>query len=153
MGQHIQVAPSQENTMEYYTTSTPLSQRQMRHTRQGEEQTMTTSMEEPYHAELLAAIRGCRVAIEDKIETVALEGLQTDLRKVSDKVKVVEGFIVELQMEVDTLHKQLAQDIEKSRTLEARLEDAKGSSRWNNVCLLGFPECAEGASTEAFVEQ
>ncbi|KAJ1207499.1 hypothetical protein NDU88_002890 [Pleurodeles waltl] len=46
-----------------------------------------------------------------KIDTVAVEVilLQADLRKVSDKVKVAEGSIVDLQTEVGTLRKQMAQ--------------------------------------------
>ncbi|KAJ1135865.1 hypothetical protein NDU88_002294 [Pleurodeles waltl] len=58
--------------------------------------------EEPSRAELLAAIQCSRVALEGKIETVAVEVnlLRADFRNVSDKVKVVEGSIVELQTEV-----------------------------------------------------
>ncbi|KAJ1160408.1 hypothetical protein NDU88_000910 [Pleurodeles waltl] len=43
---------------------------------------------EPSRAELLAAIKGSRVALERKIETVAVEInlLRADLQKVSDKV-------------------------------------------------------------------
>ncbi|KAJ1149081.1 hypothetical protein NDU88_001899 [Pleurodeles waltl] len=57
--------------------------------------------DEPSRAELLAAIQGSRVALEGKIEMVVVEVnlLRADLRKVSDKVKVAEGSIVELQME------------------------------------------------------
>ncbi|KAJ1171410.1 hypothetical protein NDU88_003272 [Pleurodeles waltl] len=49
----------------------------------------TTS--EPSRVELLAAIQGSRVALEGKIEMVAVEVnlLRADLRKVSEKVKEV----------------------------------------------------------------
>ncbi|KAJ1114893.1 hypothetical protein NDU88_003123 [Pleurodeles waltl] len=59
-------------------------------------------VEEPSQVEILAAIQGSRVALEGKIETVVVEVnlLRADLRKVSDKVKVAEGSIVELQLEV-----------------------------------------------------
>ncbi|KAJ1118060.1 hypothetical protein NDU88_006255 [Pleurodeles waltl] len=54
--------------------------------------------EESSQAELLAATQGSRVALEGKIETVAVKVnlLRVDLRKVSDKVKVAEGSIAEL---------------------------------------------------------
>ncbi|KAJ1156971.1 hypothetical protein NDU88_009687 [Pleurodeles waltl] len=60
---------------------------------------------------------------------------------------------MELQTDVDTLHKQLAQVTSKFCALVARLEDVESKLRRNYVCLLGFPEHVEGASTEAFVEQ
>ncbi|KAJ1155588.1 hypothetical protein NDU88_008317 [Pleurodeles waltl] len=57
--------------------------------------------EEPSRPERLVAIQGSRVALEVKIETVVVEVnlLRADLRKVSDKIKVAEGSIVELQTE------------------------------------------------------
>ncbi|KAJ1114432.1 hypothetical protein NDU88_002669 [Pleurodeles waltl] len=112
------------------------------------------TVEEPSRAELLAAIQGSRVALKCKIETVAIEVklLQADLRKVSDKVKVAERSIVELQMEVDSLRKQMAEVTSRFGALEARPEDSKGRSRRNNVCLLGFSEQAEGSGVEVFVE-
>ncbi|KAJ1199773.1 hypothetical protein NDU88_003606 [Pleurodeles waltl] len=59
-------------------------------------------------SELLVAIQGSRLALEGKIETVetvAMEVnlLRADLQKVSDKLKVAEGSIAELQSEVGTL--------------------------------------------------
>ncbi|KAJ1179102.1 hypothetical protein NDU88_004338 [Pleurodeles waltl] len=106
-------------------------------------------------AELLAAIHGTRVALEGKIETVAVEvnRLQADFRKVSNKVKVAEGSIVDLQTEVGTLRKQMAQVTSTVGTLEARLEDSEGRSRRHNVHLFGFPERAEGSTVESSVEQ
>ncbi|KAJ1131657.1 hypothetical protein NDU88_009992 [Pleurodeles waltl] len=88
------------------------------------------AMEEPLRAELLAAIRGSRVAFEGKIETVAVEVnlLQADLWKVSDKVKVAEGSILELQTEVGALPKQMSQVTSKAGEMEVRLEDAEGRS-------------------------
>ncbi|KAJ1124906.1 hypothetical protein NDU88_003353 [Pleurodeles waltl] len=58
-----------------------------------------TTAEELLQAEILAAIQGSKVALEGKIETVAVEVnlLRADLRKVSDKV--AEGSIMELQTE------------------------------------------------------
>ncbi|KAJ1184807.1 hypothetical protein NDU88_001609 [Pleurodeles waltl] len=105
-------------------------------------------------AEILMAIQGSRVALEGKIETVAVEVnlLRADLQKVSDKVKVAEGSIVELQTEVGALRIQMVQANSMARRLEARLEDAEGRSRQNNVRLLGFPERAEGSAAEAFFE-
>ncbi|KAJ1092772.1 hypothetical protein NDU88_005882 [Pleurodeles waltl] len=78
--------------------------------------------EEPSHAELLAAIQGARVALEGEIETVAVEVnlLRADLRKVSDKVKVAGGTIVDLQTEVGTLRKQMAQVSSTVGKLEER---------------------------------
>ncbi|KAJ1131606.1 hypothetical protein NDU88_009941 [Pleurodeles waltl] len=85
---------------------------------------------EPSRAELLAAIQGSRVALEGKIETVAEEDslLWADLQKVSNKVKVAEGSIVELQTEVGALRKQMMQATSAVGRLEARLEDAEGRS-------------------------
>ncbi|KAJ1197606.1 hypothetical protein NDU88_001462 [Pleurodeles waltl] len=88
-------------------------------------------VEEPSRAEILAAFQGSRVVLEGKIETVEVEVnlLRADRPKVSDKVKVVEGSIVELQAEVGTLRKQMAQAGSTVGRLEARLEDAEGRSR------------------------
>ncbi|KAJ1181036.1 hypothetical protein NDU88_006247 [Pleurodeles waltl] len=104
MGRHRQAAPSQGNTTEQYTTSGPLPQHQMQQGGLGDHPIIPVTTEEPSLAELLAAIQGSRVTLEGKIETVAVEVnlLQANLRKVSDKVKVAEGSIVELRTEVDT---------------------------------------------------
>ncbi|KAJ1218738.1 hypothetical protein NDU88_006315 [Pleurodeles waltl] len=55
-----------------------------------------------------------------KTETVAVEVnlLRADLCKVSDKVKVAKGSIVDLQAEVGTLRKQMAQVTSTVGTLE-----------------------------------
>ncbi|KAJ1132212.1 hypothetical protein NDU88_010539 [Pleurodeles waltl] len=99
---------------------------------------------EPLQVELRAAIQGSRVALEGKIETVAVEVnlLRAELQKVSNKLKVSEGSIAELQSEVGTLRKQMLQATSAVERLEAQLEDAKGWSLCNNVRLLGFPGCA-----------
>ncbi|KAJ1187287.1 hypothetical protein NDU88_004064 [Pleurodeles waltl] len=76
--------------------------------------------EEPSWAEILAAVQASR--LEGKIETVALEVnlLRTDLRKVLDKVQVKEGSIAELELEVASLRKQVANITYKTRALEVR---------------------------------
>ncbi|KAJ1091260.1 hypothetical protein NDU88_004387 [Pleurodeles waltl] len=114
--------------MEQYTTTVPMPQRVTRVAGSDDGQSGLLSVEEPLRAEILTAIQGSRVALEGKIETVAVEVnlLRADLRKVSDKVKVVEGSIVELQAEVGTLRKQMAQAGSTVGRLEARLEDAPG---------------------------
>ncbi|KAJ1139760.1 hypothetical protein NDU88_006127 [Pleurodeles waltl] len=127
--------------MEQYTTPMPLPQRHT-HTGGSAEALEEPATEgEPTRAELLATIHGAGVALEAKIEMVAVEVnlLRADLRKVSDKVRVAEGSIVDLQTEVGTLSKQMAQVTSTVGTLEARLEDSEGRSRRNNVRLLGFP--------------
>ncbi|KAJ1145842.1 hypothetical protein NDU88_012125 [Pleurodeles waltl] len=98
---------------------------------------------------------GTGVTLEGKIETVAVEVnlLRTDFRKVSDKVKVVEGFIVDLQMELGTLRKQMAQVTSTVGMLEAKLENSEGRSRWNNMRLLGFLEQAEGSTMKGVIER
>ncbi|KAJ1191542.1 hypothetical protein NDU88_000858 [Pleurodeles waltl] len=60
--------------------------------------------------ELLQAIQGSQLALENKIETVALAVnlLCIDLCEVSDKVCLVEGSIEEFQTEVSTPKKQVA---------------------------------------------
>ncbi|KAJ1194769.1 hypothetical protein NDU88_004055 [Pleurodeles waltl] len=110
MGRHKQAAPSQRNTLEDCTNSTPLPQHQAQQGGLRDKQTTAASAKEPSCAELIAAIEGLRVAFKGKIETVALEVnlLLAELRKVSDKVRVVKGSIVELQTEVTTLRRQLA---------------------------------------------
>ncbi|KAJ1100624.1 hypothetical protein NDU88_005705 [Pleurodeles waltl] len=126
MERHRRTDVSQGNTMEQYTTVVPLQQRTARLGGTEEAQSGMTPAEEPSRAEILAAIQGSRVALEGKIETVAVEMnlLRADLRKVSDKVKMVEGSIEELQMEVEVLRKQMAQASSTVGKLEARLEDA-----------------------------
>ncbi|KAJ1119759.1 hypothetical protein NDU88_007944 [Pleurodeles waltl] len=93
--------------MEQYTTPVVLLERAARLEVSGEPAGSPLNTEEPSQAELLAAIQGSRVALEDKIETVVVEVnlLQTDLRKVSDKVKMAEGSIAELQSEMGMLRK------------------------------------------------
>ncbi|KAJ1150786.1 hypothetical protein NDU88_003575 [Pleurodeles waltl] len=122
---------SQGNTMEQYTTAVPTLQGVTRVAGSDDGQSGLLPVEEPSLVEILAAIQGSRVALEGKIETVAVEVnlLRADLRKVSDKVKVAEGSIVELQAEVGTLRKQMAQAGSTVGRLEARLEDAEGRSR------------------------
>ncbi|KAJ1109481.1 hypothetical protein NDU88_006841 [Pleurodeles waltl] len=109
MGHHKQTDASQGNTMEQYTTPVPLPQCVARLGVSGDDMRAPLNPEEPSRAELLAAIQGSRVALEGKIETVAVNLLQADLMKVSDKVKVAEGSIVELQTEVGALQKQMVQ--------------------------------------------
>ncbi|KAJ1209440.1 hypothetical protein NDU88_004818 [Pleurodeles waltl] len=130
MGRHRQSVPSQGNTMEQYTTPILLPQRQTRMGGLGEALEAPATMGEPTRAELLAAVHGARVALEGKIETLAVEVnlLQADLCKVSDKVKVADGTIVDLQTEVGTLRKQMAQVTSIVGTLEGQLEDAEGRS-------------------------
>ncbi|KAJ1199842.1 hypothetical protein NDU88_003674 [Pleurodeles waltl] len=141
--------------MEQYTMPTPLPQRQICIGGSGEALDAPATAGEPTHAELLASIHGARVALEGKIETVAVKVnlLRADLRKVSDKVKVVEGSIVDLQTKVGTLRKQMAQITSTVGTLEDHLEDSEGRSRRNNVRLLGFLEHVEGSTVESFFEQ
>ncbi|KAJ1191839.1 hypothetical protein NDU88_001154 [Pleurodeles waltl] len=109
MGQHKQIDTSQGNTMEQYTTPVPLPQHPARSQGSRDDTKPSANPEAPSRAELLAAVQGSRVALEGKIETVAVEVnlLRADLRKVSDKVKVAEGSIVALQMEVGALRKQM----------------------------------------------
>ncbi|KAJ1200720.1 hypothetical protein NDU88_004541 [Pleurodeles waltl] len=133
MGWHKRTNTLQGNTMEHYTTPVPRSQRPARSDENGDTIGAPVNPEEPSRAELLATIQGSRVALEGKIETVAVEMnlLRADLRKVSDKVRVAEGSIVELQTEVGALRKQMAQANSTVGRLEARLEDAEGRS-WRN---------------------
>ncbi|KAJ1144411.1 hypothetical protein NDU88_010710 [Pleurodeles waltl] len=87
--------------MEPYTTLVSLVQRPVRPGGADDGQSGMTTEEEPSRAEILVAIQGSRVALESKIETVAVEVnlVRVDPRKVSDKVKVAKGSIVELQTE------------------------------------------------------
>ncbi|KAJ1170304.1 hypothetical protein NDU88_002182 [Pleurodeles waltl] len=141
MGRHRRTDVSQGNSMEQYTTVVPTPQRITQLGGSDVGQSGLLPAEEPSRAEILAAIQGSRLTLESKIETVAVEVnlLRADLRRISDKVKVVEGLIVELQAEVGTLRKQMAQAGSTVGRLEARLEDAEGRSRRNNIRLLRFP--------------
>ncbi|KAJ1109385.1 hypothetical protein NDU88_006746 [Pleurodeles waltl] len=87
--------------MEQYATSSPGLQCQTRMRGPGGVPEAPAPVEEPSGAELLAAIQGSCVVLQGKIEAVAVEVnlLRMDLRKVSDKVKVAEGSIVDLQAE------------------------------------------------------
>lgn len=84
-------------------------------------------------------IQCSREALEGKIETVAIELtlLLSDLRKVSDKVRVAEGSLVDLQAEVGSLEKQVAAVTSTARVLKVRVEDAERRSHRNIVRLLG----------------
>ncbi|KAJ1196930.1 hypothetical protein NDU88_000793 [Pleurodeles waltl] len=105
MGRHRQAATLQGNTMEQYTTPVPLPQCQTCSGESGDVLSMPVTAEEPSRAELLAATQGSRIALEGKIETVAVEVnlLRADFQKVSDKVRVAEGSIAELQTDVGAL--------------------------------------------------
>ncbi|KAJ1116278.1 hypothetical protein NDU88_004494 [Pleurodeles waltl] len=145
---HRRTDVSQGNTMEQYTIIVPRLQRVTRLGGSDNSQSGLLPAEGPLRAEILAAIQGSRVALEGKIETVAVEVnlIMAYLRKVSNKTKVG------LQVEVGGLRKQMAQAISTVGRLDARLEDAEGRSRQNDIRLLGFPERAEGAVAETFVE-
>ncbi|KAJ1178451.1 hypothetical protein NDU88_003697 [Pleurodeles waltl] len=140
--------------MEQYITPVVLPQRAARLEVSGGAAGTPLNTEEASQPELLATIKGSWVALEGKIETVAVEVnlLWADLRKVSDNVKVAEGSIAEIQSEVGTLRKQMVQATSTVGQLEARLEYTEGMSRRNNVRLMGFPERAEGSAMESFVE-
>ncbi|KAJ1117215.1 hypothetical protein NDU88_005415 [Pleurodeles waltl] len=101
MGRHKRTDASQGNTMEQYTTLVPLPQCPVRSVGSGDGFSVAANPEEPSLVELIAAIQGSRVSLEGNAETVAVEVdlLWADLRKVSDKVKVAESSIVELQTE------------------------------------------------------
>ncbi|KAJ1143153.1 hypothetical protein NDU88_009464 [Pleurodeles waltl] len=154
MGRHWKTDVSQGNTMEQFTTAVPTLQRVTRVAGSDDGQSGLLPVEEPSRAQILTAIQGSRVALEGKIEMVAVDVnlLTADLRKVLDKVKVAEGSIVELQAEVGTLQKQMVQAGSTVGSLEAQMEDAEGRSRLNNIRLLVFPERSEGSMVEAFVK-
>ncbi|KAJ1107423.1 hypothetical protein NDU88_004813 [Pleurodeles waltl] len=73
MGRHKQTDASQGNTMEQYTTPVPLPQGLDHLDGSGDSVRVPATSDEPSHAELLAAIQGSRMALEGKIETVAVE--------------------------------------------------------------------------------
>ncbi|KAJ1204672.1 hypothetical protein NDU88_000112 [Pleurodeles waltl] len=72
MGRHKRIDPSQGNTMEQYTTQVPLPKRSARSDGSGDGVRVPVTSDEHSHAEFLAAIQGSRVALEGKIETVAM---------------------------------------------------------------------------------
>ncbi|KAJ1146641.1 hypothetical protein NDU88_012905 [Pleurodeles waltl] len=150
MGRHRQTDASQGTTMEQYSTPVAQPQQLAGLEGSGDAAGAPLSAGELSRAELPVAIQDSQVALEGKIETVAVEVnlLRVDLSKVLEKGKVAEGSIVELQSEKGTLWTQMAQ----ATSTVGRLEDAEGRSRWNNVRLLGFPEHAEGSAVESFVE-
>ncbi|KAJ1216375.1 hypothetical protein NDU88_003977 [Pleurodeles waltl] len=154
MGRHRKTDVSQGNATGQYTTAVPTPQHVTRVAGSDDGQSGLLPVEEPLRTEILAAIQGSRVALEGKIEMVAVEVnlLRADLRKISDKVKVAEGSIVELQAELGTLRKQMAQAGSTVGRLEARLENAEGRSQQNNFRLLGVLKRSEGSMVEAFVE-
>ncbi|KAJ1192359.1 hypothetical protein NDU88_001669 [Pleurodeles waltl] len=102
MGRHRQAVALQGKTMEQYIMPAPVLQHQTRLGGTGDGLSTPATTEEPSRAEILAAIQGSRVALEGKIETVVVEVnlFRADLRKVSDKVKVAEGSILELHTEM-----------------------------------------------------
>ncbi|KAJ1119823.1 hypothetical protein NDU88_008008 [Pleurodeles waltl] len=99
MGGSKQPGPTQGNTMEQYTMTTPMVQRQTHKGVSRRDVATYLVVEEPSQADCMAMIQGSRIALEGKIETDPLEAnlLRTELLKVSDKLRIVEGTIVELQ--------------------------------------------------------
>ncbi|KAJ1106535.1 hypothetical protein NDU88_003936 [Pleurodeles waltl] len=132
LGRHKQAAPPQCQTQ---------------NSRQRQEQAAITSAEEQSRTEILAAIQGSRVALEGKIETVALEVnlLWPDLRKVSDKVAAAEGSIVELQTEVATRRKQLNRNT-TGRYDGSSSPGSKTGLGWTDAALDLEAEPGQGAS-------
>ncbi|KAJ1160565.1 hypothetical protein NDU88_001061 [Pleurodeles waltl] len=102
MGRHKRTDALQGNTMQQYTKPVVLLQRVVRLEVSGDAVGTPLNTKEPSRVELLTAIQGSQVALEGKIETVAVEVnlLRAELRKVADKVKVAEGSIAELQTEL-----------------------------------------------------
>ncbi|KAJ1092038.1 hypothetical protein NDU88_005152 [Pleurodeles waltl] len=145
MGKNKQQGTPKDNTMDHYALLAHASQCAMRHTSGWVDQ--STDHGELSRAELLQAIQGSPMALENKIETVAIKVnlLRTDLRKISNKVCLAERSIEELQMKLATLKKQVPAAESRAGALEARVEDSEELTRRNNVRLLGFPERAEGA--------
>ncbi|KAJ1088218.1 hypothetical protein NDU88_001377 [Pleurodeles waltl] len=99
MGRHKRAAASHGNTMEQYTTPVVLPKRVARLEVSGDAGGTPLNTEEPSRVKLLAAFQSSRVALEGKIEMVAVSLLRVDLRKVPDKVKVAKSSIAELQTE------------------------------------------------------
>ncbi|KAJ1091524.1 hypothetical protein NDU88_004644 [Pleurodeles waltl] len=145
MGRHRLMTTSQGNTIDQYPTPVPLLQCQTQSGGPKDVLGVPGSTGEPLRAELLAAIQGSREALEGKIETVEVNLLRAELRKVSEKVKVAEGSIMELQTEVGSLRKPMVQVSSTVGRLGNRLENAEGRSHQNNIHLLGIPGRAEGA--------
>ncbi|KAJ1090336.1 hypothetical protein NDU88_003469 [Pleurodeles waltl] len=73
MGCHRRTEASQGNTVEQYTTPVALPQRTARSEVSGDVADTPLSAGDLSQVELLAAIQGSQVALEGKIETVAVE--------------------------------------------------------------------------------
>ncbi|KAJ1213559.1 hypothetical protein NDU88_001193 [Pleurodeles waltl] len=73
MGRYQRTNASQGNTMEQYTPPVPLPQPNANPRGSEDSESVATTAEDPSRSEILAAIQGLRVALEGKIETVAVE--------------------------------------------------------------------------------
>ncbi|KAJ1149157.1 hypothetical protein NDU88_001974 [Pleurodeles waltl] len=92
--------------------------------------------------------------MQTQIAAVAVDVnlLRADLRVVAERSMATEKQVTCLQSEMDTLKASVAILEAKTRKLEARVEDAEGRERRCNLCIMGFPEGAEGANVEAFLK-
>ncbi|KAJ1121758.1 hypothetical protein NDU88_000277 [Pleurodeles waltl] len=99
---------------------------------------MDVPIQGPTAAEPRAEIQGCHIALEGKMDTVAMEinHLGLDLQKVADRTTAVDNNVDYLKKYVQSLRAEV-EGLKCSTThTEERLEDAAGRLQR----LVGFPE-------------
>ena len=103
---------------------------------------------------ILNAIKETKCALEAKIDTVALDVglLRADHKKLTDRVTEVESTNAAMRPTVQQLQKEVKEMSVDILALRRRAEEAEGFSRRSNVRFVGFPEGAEGANTDIFLE-
>ncbi|KAJ1129440.1 hypothetical protein NDU88_007810 [Pleurodeles waltl] len=96
----------------------------------------------------MATIQGSRVALEGKIDSMAVDinHLRMDLWKLADCKAAIEDDVTTLKAEVKRLRVKVDGLKCSTTQMEERLEDAEGRSRHYNLCIVGFPGRVEGAS-------
>ena len=146
MGKDKAGAQAQQYKMDKYTTSAGA--------RKDEQKMPEEASGADKFAEILEAIQASRSALEGQIGGIQTEVslVRQDLRNVVDRVTETEGRVSELEETVKELKTSVSQLEAKAGALEYRAEDAENRARRSNLRFIGFPEGAEGALTEQFLE-
>ena len=103
---------------------------------------------------VLKAIADTKNTLQTQISTVATELglLRVDHRALSERVKLTEQSITELEPTQKAMQMEIKALTAKVHVLETRAEDAEGRSRRCNIRVVGLPEKIEGTNVQKYLE-
>lgn len=68
-------------------------------------------------------------------------------------LKEIRNFIVENKVANMAIQEVLIKSMERQKTMQKKLTDLEGRSRWNNISISGIPEGKEGNYVSDFAEK